>query len=87
MYSPVRFKPPKSRQDIELPQEIADKLNPVAMKVGQQFELHGIRAKINFRNLLKCLAYRNARKAVTETEYVEFLELADYMNFSYKPMA
>jgi len=83
----VRLQLPKNLQNIELSQQIAEKLNPVAMKVGEQFELHGIRAKINFRNLLKCLAYRNARKVVTDAEYREFLELADYMNFSYKPMA
>jgi hypothetical protein len=85
--SDVRLQLPKNLQDIELPREIADKLNPVAMKVGEQFELHGIRAKINFRSLLKCLACRNAHRVVTDTEYREFLELADYMNFSYKPMA
>jgi hypothetical protein len=87
MDNSVRLQLPKTLQDMELPREIADKLNPVAMKVGEQFELHGIRAKINFRSLLKCLAYRNAHKIVTDAEYREFLKLADYMNFSYKPMA
>jgi hypothetical protein len=83
----IRFQMPKREIDIELPVEIAERLNPIATKIGEQFGVYGIRAKINFRSLLKCLAYRNARKAVTDTEYGEFLELADYMNFRYKPMA
>lgn len=77
---------PKKEIDIELPQEIADRLNPIAMKIGEQFQLYGIRAKINFRTLLKALAYRNGRKTVTEAEFQEFLELADYMNFKYNPI-
>jgi hypothetical protein len=77
---------PKKPQEIELSQQIAEKLNPIAMKVGEQFELHGIRAKINFRNLLKSLAYRNRRKVVTEAEYQEFLELANHMNFKFETM-
>jgi hypothetical protein len=83
----IRFQMPKRQIDIELPVEIAERLNPIATKIGEQFGVYGIRAKINFRSLLKCLAYRNGRKAVTDTEYHEFLELADFMNFSYKPMA
>ena len=83
----IRFQMPKREIDIELPMEIAERLNPIATKIGEQFGVYGIRAKINFRSLLKCLAYRNARKAVMDAEYREFLELADYMNFRYKPMA
>ena len=56
------------------------------MKIGEQFRLYGFRAKINFRNLLKCLAVRNGREIVTEAEFEEFLELADYMNFEYNPI-
>jgi Mg-chelatase subunit ChlI len=66
-----------------LSKEIADALNPFAMRIGKQFELYGIRAKINFRSLLKALAYRNGKKAVTDAEFKEFLELADYMNFDF----
>jgi hypothetical protein len=62
--------------DIELPKEVADKLNPIAMRIGEQFKLYGLRAKINFRCLLKCLAYRNGKKTVTDTEFREFLERA-----------
>ena len=79
----VKLDLPEKEIDIELPKEIADKLNPIAMKVGEQFELYGIRAKINFRSLLKALAYRNGRKTVTDVEFKEFLELADYMNFNF----
>jgi hypothetical protein len=74
---------PKKEVDIELSKEIADALNPLAMRIGKQFELYGIRAKINFRSLLKALAFRNGRKAVTDAEFKEFLELADYMNFGF----
>jgi len=76
----VKIQLPKKEVDIELSKEIADALNPIAMRIGKQFELYGIRAKINFRSLLKALAYRNGKKAVTDAEFQEFLELADYMN-------
>jgi hypothetical protein len=79
----AKVKLPKKGVKVQLPEEIADKLNPLAMRIGEQFRLYGFRAKINFRCLLKCLAYRNGRKVVTEEEFQEFLELADYMNFQY----
>jgi hypothetical protein len=82
----ANFKLPRKEVEIELPKEIADKLNPIAMKVGEQFKVYGIRAKINFRTLLKALAYRNGRKVVTEAEFQEFLELADFMNVDFNPM-
>jgi hypothetical protein len=53
------------------------------MKIGEQFKLYGIRAKINFRSLLKALAYRNGKKTVSDVEFKEFLELADYMNLDF----
>jgi hypothetical protein len=80
------IKLPKGQITLELPKEIADKLNPFAMKIGEQFKLYGLRAKINFRNLLKCLAFRNGKKIVTEEEFREFLELANFMNFDYNPL-
>jgi len=82
----VKFRLPTEEVDIRLPKEIADELNPIAKKVGEQFELYGIRAKINFRSLLKALALRNGSKTVTEAEFREFLELTDYMNFKYNPI-
>lgn len=82
----TKIKLPKRQINIELPIEIADKLNPIAMKIGEQHNLYGIRAKINFRSLLKCLAYRNNSKTVTDREFQEFLELADYMNFDFNPL-
>jgi len=65
---------------------LENRLNPIAMKIGEQYDLYGIRAKINFRCLLKCLAYRNGKKTVGEAEFQEFLELADFMNFEYNPI-
>jgi hypothetical protein len=82
----AKFKMPRKEADIELSAEIADKLDPIAMKIGEQFEVYGIRAKINFRSLLKSLAVRNQKKIVTDKEFQEFLELADYMNFDYNPV-
>lgn len=82
----TKIKLPKRHIDIRLPKEIASKLNPIAMKIGEQFRLYGLRAKINFRNLLKCLAYRNQRKVVTGKDFQEFLELADFMNFKFNPI-
>jgi len=82
----VKVKLPEKEVDIELPREIADKLNPLAVEIGRQCELYGIRAKINLRCLIKCLAYRNGRKIVTETDLKELLELADYMNLNFNPI-
>jgi hypothetical protein len=77
---------PDKEIDIDLPKGIADRLNPIAMKIGEQFQLYGIRAKINFRCLLKCLAYRNKKGTVGEGEFEEFLELVDFMNSKYNPI-
>ena len=56
------------------------------MRIGEQFKLYGLRAKINLRCLLKCLAYRNNRKTVTDEDLKEFLELADFMNLNLNPI-
>jgi len=84
--SNTKIKLPKNPKNIRLPDQIADQLNPIAMQIGQQYEVYGIRAKINLRTLLKCLAYRNKSSEVTEREYEEFLELADHMNFKFNPL-
>jgi len=82
----VKVKLPTREVNIDLPKEFADKLDPIAMKIGEQYNLYGIRAKINFRCLLKALAYRNSKTAVDEHNFEEFLKLADYMNFNYNVM-
>lgn len=82
----AKAKLPKRQVHIELRKEIADKLDPTAMKIGKQFCLYGLRAKINFRNLLKCLAYRNDRKTAIKEDFQEFLQLADFMNFDFNPI-
>lgn len=82
----IKFEMPKKEAKIELPAEIAEKLNPIATKIGEQFGVYGIRAKINFRSLLKSLAFRNGKKIVTDEEFQEFLELADFMNFRYNTL-
>lgn len=80
------LKLPKKTIEVHLPENIAAKLDPIAIKVGEQFNLYGLRAKVNFRCLLKCLAHRNGRKVVEESDFTEFLELAEYMNFKYNPL-
>ncbi|MCW3976826.1 MAG: hypothetical protein NWE77_02715 [Candidatus Bathyarchaeota archaeon] len=82
----MKVKLPRRYATVHLPDHMADQLNPIAMKIGQQCELYGIRAKINLRTLLKCLALRNKSSEVTEKEYQEFLELADYLNFKLNPL-
>jgi len=74
---------PEEEVDIFLPKEIADKLNTVAMQIGALQKLYGIRAKINLRSLIKCIAYLNGRKEVTLEDYEELLELVTYMNLDY----
>jgi hypothetical protein len=63
-----------------------DRLDPVAMRIEEQFKLYGIRAKVNFKCLLKCLAYQNGRKTVTDAEFKEFLGLADFIIFNCNPV-
>ncbi len=82
----IKLKLPRKPVKIELPRVIADQLDPTARRIGEQFKLYGFRAKINFRSLLKSLAYRNRRKTVVEDDFKEFLELADFMNFKYNPI-
>ena len=82
----VKLEIPEAEVEIKLPQKIAEKLNPLAMKIGEQLSLYGIRAKNNLISLLKALAYRNGRDAVTDFEFKELLELADYMNFDFNPI-
>ncbi len=80
----TKIKIPSGSVSIDLPNEIAERLNPIAMKVGEQFNLYGFRAKVNFRCLLKCLAHRNGRKVVTDEDFAEFIVLTKFMNFEYK---
>jgi len=82
----VKLKLPKKQVNIELPIEIAEKLDPIAMKIGEQQKLYGFRALINFRSMLKALAYRNKRKTVTMQEFNEFLELSSYLNYDFNPL-
>jgi hypothetical protein len=79
----VKIKLPRGKVDIKLSKDMADRINPIARRIGEIYDGYGIRAKINFRCLLKCLAYRNGRKEVTDEEFREFVELADYMNLDF----
>ena len=85
-YNQIELDLPEETIDIELPRAYADEIDPMAIKIGQQFRLYGFRAKINFRSLLKCLAFRNGRDIVTDKEFDEFQELANHMNFDYNPI-
>jgi hypothetical protein len=81
-----KIKLPRKNVDILLPKEIADRLDPYAREIGREYDLYGFRAKINYRSLLKCLAYRNGRRVVTDDDFEEFLELVDFMNFDFRPI-
>lgn len=81
-----KVKLPRKSVDIDLPKKIADRLDPYAREIGRAYDLYGFRVKINFRSLLKCLAYRNGRKVVTDADFNEFLELVNFMNFSFTPI-
>jgi len=53
----TKVKLQKSKQvNIKLPNDIANKLDSIAMKIGERFHVYGFRAEINFRSLLKCPA-------------------------------
>lgn len=82
----IKLKLPRRSMKVELPFEIADRIDPIAKTVGSDYNLYGFRAKINFRCLLKCLSSRNKRKTVTEADFQEFLELTRFLNFEYNPI-
>jgi len=82
----VKLNIPDQPVDIHLPKQLADKIDPIATQIGRELSLYGFRAKINFRCLLKTLAYRNKRHEVTDQEFSEFLELANFMNFKFNPL-
>jgi hypothetical protein len=82
----TKLKLPRKSVKIGLSTELADKLDPIAIAIGEQHNLYGFRAKINFRNLLKCITYHNGRREVTEEDFKEFIELADFMNSTYNPI-
>jgi hypothetical protein len=82
----IKFKVPAREIDVDLPVEIAEKLTPVAMKIGKIYSNYGIRAKVNFRCLLKCIAWLNRRTVVNEDDFDEFLHLARFMNLEYHPI-
>jgi len=82
-YETEKIKIPEDEVNIVLPKEIADKLDGVSQKIGTLQELYGIRAKINMRSLIKCIAYLNGREKVTLEDYEELLELAEYMNLNF----
>lgn len=81
-----KIKLPRRSVDIDLPKEIVDRLDPYARDIGRKYDLYGFRAKINYRSLLKCLAYRNGRRVVIDADFEEFLELVDFMNFEFRPI-
>jgi hypothetical protein len=83
---PIKMKIPRRHVAITLSKGIADQLDPTARRIGQSFNLYGFRAKINFRSLLKAIAYRNSRREVTVDDLQEFLQLADYMNLQFNPL-
>jgi hypothetical protein len=80
-FQSLKVKVPKRPVDVALSKAWADRLDPIARQIGRQFYLYGFRAKLNFRCLLKCLAYRNKRKTVTEGELYELVDLVHYMNW------
>ncbi len=76
-------KTPRGSVKVDLPEELADRLDPYAKEIGQEMELYGIRAKVNLRSLLKALAFRNDSKVVTEKEFSEFVELSHHFNIKF----
>jgi hypothetical protein len=77
---------PKDSVKVALDPLIADRLDPLAVRIGEGFGIYGIRAKINLRSLIKALAYLNGRDAVQVADFDELLRLVDYMNFKYNPL-
>jgi len=86
IFSPIKIKFPKSEVEIRLSKEIADKLDPIAIKLGNSMNLYGFRAKINFRSFIKAIALRNGRREATMQDFEEFLELARWINLDFNPL-
>lgn len=75
---------PEKSLNIELSEEIASRLTPIAEKIGQDLELYGIRAKINLRSFLKAIALKNGHLKVEESDFKKLLEISEYMNSNMK---
>jgi hypothetical protein len=80
----IKVNLPDKPISINLPKAFADQLDTYAVMIGSQCNLYGLRAKINLRAILKALAYRNGTDTVSQAEFNEFMELADFMNYKYK---
>lgn len=76
---------------VKLPSYIASELVAPAIylakrteKFSRKGDLIGIRYKEQFQTYLKSIAYSNGHKAVTDSDYEEFFELYEHMNYYYK---
>ena len=85
-YEHVKLKFPEQPVSVKLSKNLADKLDPIATRIGQEFQLYGFRAKINFRSVLKSLALRKSKTSVTTEDFDEFLKLTNYMNLKFNPL-
>ncbi len=82
----IKLQFPNKPRDISLPTEIAEKLIPICMKIGEAMKLYGFRFFLNTKTMLKSLALINKKKEVTEDEFNEFLELSKYLNSDFNPI-
>jgi len=86
IFPPERLQLPEREVHIELPKGLADKLDPVATKIGERYNLYGFRAKINLRTFIKALAWLNGKTEATEQEFNELLELTRWLNLDLNPL-
>jgi len=83
----ARLKFPPQPKDVLLPKNIAEKLVPVSMKIGESMKIYGFRFFLNSKALLKSLALMNGRTAVTQADYDAFLNLSTYFNAEFNPIS
>jgi len=83
---PVPLNFPNGSVDIDIPREIAEKLIPISVKIGESMRLHGFRFFLNARALLKALALMKGKRMVSDEEFNEFLELSRFLNWDFNPI-
>lgn len=81
-----RLNLPENDVDVVLPAEIAQRLDPIAIAIGQAMQTYGIRAKINLRSFIKALALKEGRKKVTEKDFERLIYLANWLNLNFNPV-
>jgi hypothetical protein len=85
--SAITLKPPKKRIEIELPEDLSEKIRDLARNVAEEYsedlkpnKLRGLRLHKSLISLVKASALRDCRKTVSEEDFARIEFLSQWMN-------